>query len=187
MGWEVSHLYWHRGHFLLCAYVPLQLCALMKTLDKFVWKCIVFSQFKKVGQQFKRQYVSSAPDKGGSRRVIENKTPFLRKRKRFFLFGGLVSWIDGKKQDLTPLLPPIDEILVLSVKCRALCWKTLTNKMQGVFFRSVEGAIATFLKNVSSITVKGREPWSDWRQNPVTRKKRAGFFILWGQKGAVPI
>jgi hypothetical protein len=42
--------------------------------------------------------------RGGNRGVIEDKDPVSRKRVRDFLFSGLVSWIDGKKQVLSPSL-----------------------------------------------------------------------------------
>jgi len=35
--------------------------------------------------------------------VIDDKTPFLKKESGVFCWGG-VSWIGGKKYDLTPLL-----------------------------------------------------------------------------------
>ena len=50
----------------------------------------------------KKHNISSIAHKGGSRGVIEDTTPFLEKRDRGFLFWELVSWGDGKKQDLTP-------------------------------------------------------------------------------------
>jgi len=50
----------------------------------------VFSQSVQQGIKilFKTYDVSSTADKGGSRGVIEDTTPFLEKRKRGFLFGG---------------------------------------------------------------------------------------------------
>jgi hypothetical protein len=55
--------------------------------------------------------VSSSAAKGESRGVIEDKTRFLE-RERGFLFWGLVSWTDGKKQYLTTNI----RILILFIR-----------------------------------------------------------------------